>query len=220
MKVSSGSYTWEWPQVGAVDDGIGWLASWLGEAGIFMTMRQGRVTVRGLQAASTPIGARSVADIVDADIVAIVAHEWFASTASTEYAQTRVFAYSAGLTSSLSTGTTDVYQRPSGEIRDWDASDRVFTNDALVRAEVLNRVYEVGERTPELLVVVTAGLRFAGLAPGDIVTVTCARVHSRIDGRGGFDRRACYVVKVSSDWTSPSVQVGLLAYPSAGDLWA
>lgn len=220
-KVGAGSYLWEWPQVGAVDDGIGWLTTWLAAGGFFLTMRQGAITVRALQAATTPVGLGTVADIVDADVAQVLEHEWFSSLHDTEWANNRVYARNSSfvLTSTLSAGNTSVYQRPSGEIRDWDVSDRVFDNDAEIEAEQLNRVYEASERVPERIVLACAGLRLAGLCPGDIVTLTLD-THSRLAGPGGFDRRACWVYKVSADWTTPGVQVGLLVYPTVGDLWS
>ncbi len=215
-KVSSGSYEWSIALLAPEADAFGWLQTTLRAGGFYLTMRQGCITVRAQQQSIAPIAALTDWQITDADIVE-VSQEWWSSEHQTEYGSTTVAMASS---SSSHTGTV-VYQRPGEVNYTYDMSAVVWSNHSAVRTEMLNRLVEAKERTPEVLTLTLRGWWWAQMAPGDLGRVTTSRVVSRWFGAAGFAGNRCKVVQVSPSWDSaPVTEVTVLVYASEATTWA
>jgi hypothetical protein len=215
--VSSGTYSWSYPQRQAEGDALGWLSDFLRVGGFYLTMRQGSITVRAQQQAQAPIGVPTDWTITDDDVIEVTEHQWWSADHQEESASCTVRMSSA----SSSVTTAAVYQRPAAVSTTYDLSDRVFANEAAIRTEMTNRLTEAVTTTPEALTVRLRGWWWAQMAPGDLGRITTSRVHSRIDGPDGYSGRRCKIVQVSPSWeTAPVTDVALLVYPSRGETWA
>jgi hypothetical protein len=214
--VSSGSYLWSVALIAPEADGFGWLSGLLAAGGFYMTMRQGSITVRAIQQSISPIAALTDWRITDADVVD-VQHEWWSSEHVTEYGSTAVTTASA----STSHVGTDVYQRPSAVVYTYDLSDRLWSNQSAVRDEMLNRLVESREITPEALTLTLRGWWWAQMTPGDLGWLSCSRVVSRWFGSLGFVAQRCKIVQVSPEWdTAPVTVVRVLVYAAPAETWA
>lgn len=213
VKVSSGSYLWEYPQGDAVDDGIGWLQSFLSRGGVFLTTRQGAITCRATQYTLNTLAVTSGIEITDADIEEVEEYEAWASDHPTEYSQIKV---SSSSNFALFPASADnIATFPGGYLLPIDLSDRVFQNETAMRDDVGNRLYESRVRKPERLRLRCSALRLAQLANGDIVKLTTRRVHSRMEGSGGFSQRNALVTEVATSIDEGKVRIGLHIYPTS-----
>lgn len=214
--VSSGVYEWSVPVLAPEADAFGWLQTLLRAGGFYLTMRQGCITIRAQQQSIAPIAALTDWEITDSDIVE-VEHEWWSSDHQTEYGSITVAMVSA---SSSHTGAV-VYQRPGDVNYTYDMSALVWSNDANIRTEMLNRLVEAKEITPEVLTLTLRGWWWAQMTPGDLGRVTTSRVVSRWFGAAGFSGNRCKVVQVSPSWdAAPVTKVRVLVYASQATRWA
>lgn len=212
--VSSGSYTWEYPVVTAVDDAFSWLADFLAPAGMFLTMRQGLLTARACQATQGASPFWSGIEITDADIAEVLDYDAFDAGADTEYTFVSV-----SLNGGSTLATSTVYGQatlPVERYLRYDLADRIFLNTAASATELLGRLAEAATRVPERVTLRCVGLRLAQLAPEDLVYLTSAKVFTRY-APDGPSHYAARVVEVSPSWGSlqdgGTVLVTLNLYP-------
>mgnify|MGYP001582408233 CR=1 FL=1 len=211
---ASGQHNWEYTVHESESDALAWLQAFLARAGLFVTSRQGALTIRGVQHTQTPTYTSGLA-ITDADIEEIEDYEaWDATDHPTEYHTVLVNSATGG----TSNPTLEVATLPYESTNTYDLTDRVFANESAVRTEVLGRVLESAQRIPERLGIRCAGLRLAQLAPGDVVPLTTRRTHSRRDGPAGWKEAPAEVIEVSPSWTGGTVRLGLLVYPPTDDV--
>jgi hypothetical protein len=199
------------------EDGMSWLIQWLASSGHYLAMRQGRVTVRAWQSSATPV-ATPVTEwvITDADVVAFVSHEWWYEQQDGEHRGLGVVTYST----SASVSSTYVYHRPIADAAVYDMSAFVFSNESNIATEVLGRMTEASNRTPEHITLRLRGYQWSAMAVGDIARITSTVLQSRLE-TGGLAGRRCVVTKVSATWgEAPVTEVSLLVYPVAGDTWS
>ena len=216
VRVTSGTYQWDWPQVDVQDDAIGWLSGFLAPAGLFLAMRQGIVTVRARQNSATSTGYYSGMTIRDEDIEAIEQHEYFDPGHSTEY--DHVEARTA--TGSDDATSANLGTRPCANEQEFDVSDRVFSNESAVRSEMILRLNQAATVVPERLVLRCAGLRLAQLSPGDICYLWTNQAYSRTRtamASRGFMGAEMVVAEVSPDWTGGRCRLALLSYPLSNE---
>jgi len=215
-KVSAGSYKWGIGLIAPEADAFLWLQTTLRTGGFYMTMRQGSLTVRAQQQSIAPIAELTDWQITDADIVE-VSSEWWSSDHQTEYGSITV---AMAASSSSHTGTV-VYQRPGDVNYTYDMAALVFSNEAAVRTEMLNRLVEAKERTPEVVTMKLRGWWWAQMAPGDLGRLTTSRVASRWFGASGFSGNRVKIVQVSPSWDgAPVTEVSVLVYASEATTWA
>lgn len=219
LAVASGSYSWDVLIEAPLEDALSSLSGLLNSAGMFLTVRQGLITVRAGQDTIEAVYLASV-EITDADIDTVESYEAFDYTHSPEYQNVRIRAWSASPSSASSPDSEAVATFPADITIEYDLTDRLFTNFTAIADEMISRLEESARRIPERLSLRCAGLRLAQLAPGDVVDFTCTRTHSRHDGALGWDGRRALVVEVSPNWTGGTVRVGLLVYPESGDEFA
>ena len=187
---------------------------------MFLTIRQGDITIRAIQDSSTPTILSGI-HITDSEIASIESYSAFDQEHSPEYDFVQINS-TDGTTSPGSPVETPGNREepatlPSELVYTYDLTDWVWSNNDNIAANILNRVSEACCRVPESLVLRCAGLRLAQLAPGDIVTLTTTRTQSRRNGRDGWQGEAAVVIEVSTDWNQGSVRLRLLVYPPTGE---
>ena len=218
VKVSSGSYSWDVLVEEAQEDAFGWLESLLSPAGLFLSMRQGLLTVRAGQnshGASAGVYYRdSGISIGDDEIAEVTDWESWEGNHSPEYARVYVQGYGATTSGTLSTVAATL---PAGSFLYYDLRDRVYSNVTAANTEVVNRLDESGRRVPERLTLTCAGLRLAQLAPGDLTSVTTGLCPSR--WYGTFESTPAIVDEVSPAWTDGRVTVSMLIYPDTDNVY-
>lgn len=216
VKVGSGSYEWEYVQEGSEADAYSFLSGLLAAAGLFLTVRQGLLTVRAGQATVGATPYHSGIEVTDAEIESVGEYEAWDAGHDPEYAN----CYAVGGTQSRVSTSSHAATLPFEQTLTYDVSDRVWSNEAAVLDEMLARLTESAKRVPERLSLRCAGLRLAQLAPGDVVDLTTKQAYSRRDGADGFDGRRALVTEVSPSWSGGTVTVGLLVYPETEDEFA
>lgn len=208
VAATSGSYSWAFGQLTVVDDGYAWLSDFLGRAGLFLTMRQGRVTVRCGQDPYAA-GAYIEAALQYRDLAEEPEVYGFDGDHTVEANVCRV------LSASSFTDSTayDAATLPATRRRDYQLSDRVSSNESAMRAGDLARLAPLATRIPERLVAPLAGLRGAQWAVGGGIQIADERILTRaLITRGVVDRRGI-IDEVTTDWTAGRVTVGALVYP-------
>lgn len=216
VAVETGSYVWDLIYDEPVDDALAEVTGLLAFGGMFITTRQGLLTIRAAQ--STRLAPyHSGIEITDEDVDTIESYEAFDYSFSPEY--TRVSIRSLGVLRVSAADETPA-TLPAAESLPYDLTHCLFANDLQVAYEMLDRLEESALRVPERLVLRCAGLRLAQLAPGDVVDFSCTRTHSRRDGALGWDGRRAMIVEVSPNWHGGTVRIGLLVYPTTGDAFA
>ena len=210
--VDTGSYTWEYPVSGPVDDGYSFLADLLAPAGMFLTQRQGLLTARACQATQDARHWSGIS-VTDSDLMRIEDYDAFDPAQDTEYTYISV-SLNGGATLSTSTSYGQA-TLPAERYLRYDLSDRIFSNTAASATELKRRMAEAATRIPERLTIRCAGLRLAQLAPEDLIYLTSTRIRTRYapDGPSNYPAR---VVEVSPSWSGAeggSVRLTLLLYP-------
>lgn len=205
---TSGAYSWSYPQIGPVDDGYAWLADFLGRAGLFLAMRQGAITVRaGFDPYSA--GALIEAALHFGDLADHPEVSGFDGDHAYEANVIRVIS-GGGLTDGTA---ADAATLPVRRRRDYDLSDRLWSNESASRAGDIARLGPLATRVPERLVAPCSGLRAAAWTVGGGLQVADERIVTRaLLTRGTVDRRGI-IDEVAVDWSGGRVTVGALIYP-------
>jgi hypothetical protein len=213
VKVSSGSYTWELIADAPVESPMSWLLDHLREGGMWLTMRQGLLTIRAAQA---PDGSASYmsadSTITDAEIAANPPPEidHFDEGVSTTYARVTMRAEDVELSTDRAPGTLPA----SAEIV-YDVGDKVLSNRARVLLEMGNRMGVWTSRVPEIIRLTTP-LHRAALCPGDLVRLTTSALMSRYSAASGttITDEVCMVIGVSPDWMRGTCRLELALLPT------
>lgn len=215
MVVASGTYEWNLIQAALVDDSLAWMSAFLSPAGMFLSSRQGRLTVRAAQDTQTA-PYHSGISITDADVSAVLDYEAWDYTHFPEHSTMYVRSTPLSMLT-VSAGGVTYATLPGGTGVEYDLSDRLFANGVAVSDEMFARMKESLVRVPERIAFQAAGLRLSQLAPGDVVDFTSKRTHSRRDGAAGWNERRALVAEVSPDWDGGTVRIALFIYPESED---
>ena len=220
MVVSSGTYAWQYAQTARVEDGYGWLESWLAAGAMVLAVRQGLLTIRAVQDSLTA-PYHSGITITDRDVAAFEDYEAFETSHLPEYTFMQVSALLANSGASWPTSASTAATLPQSETLEYDVRDRAHANAGPICNEQHARVEESSGRVPERLVMRCVGLRLAQLAILDVVTLNLTtRIASRRDGALGFPGREAVVEEVSPDWAGGRVRVAVWVYPESDDAFA
>jgi len=196
-------------------DPSAWIASLLSPAGLFLTMRQGCLTIRAAQSYS--ISATAVwesFEITDMDFDTW-AYEAWDSDHSVEYGNVRVL---SATTEEFGTEEDNV-TFPAATYSYYDNSAVIFSDESAQCTSIAGRVYLAAQRIPER-VKITGRLHLAQLAPGSVIPFSSWRVKGRTtQSRKGFDRVPGTVLSVSPDWSGGTCTVVLVFYASTGDAY-
>ena len=186
-----------------VSDSFGWLSGFWRTLGLIPIQRQGLITLRPVQDPNDPT-MTSGAHITDDHIEEV--EQWVAYHPDmlAEFQQAEVFA-GAHTPPAISIATS--YRTPEtlpvADTVSYLASDKVYQNQTQIITEVRNRVGVWGPNLAEMVTIRCAGLRFAGLAPTEIVHLTTSGIYGgRINPtRDGYDPQPCMVLQCSPDFT-------------------
>lgn len=204
---SSGSGDWSVPVTEPQDNGYNWLQSWLQLGGYFLTMRQGRITVRGAQhltvgtstvAAVNGIHQPSNITITDDDLDHGSYPQWDAwdSNHVVEYATYRV-----KTATNRSEVTETVTGLPAANRYLENLKDYVFDNETNQRSLQLHRLKQWRCRRPERLTIQWANPRLMQLAAGDPVRLNLNRVAGRLNtSSAGYRDHWGMVIQNNPDW--------------------
>lgn len=196
---ASGNLTAAFISAEPVTDPGSWLASYLQTMGLFITVRQGLITMRYAvepKAAQRPVNIDvGLWMMRDAPISHVCYDE---RCFNVEYTQvTAASEYTAGTTSSSS--EVPAVTMPAGGTLTYTTP--VDTNFAAALLEIVTRLSLWAVRIPENLRVVTAGWYCAQICPGDVVTLSTNWRTGRPDQHsilgGTFGSRKVYVANVS-----------------------
>jgi len=212
IKVASGTYTWDLFTEEAITDPGGWLAALYAAAGIWLTMRQGRLTVRAAQDPYDDVNAiDSEVTITDDDIVEVREHELYDGNIPIEYTDVYVQTGTGGAYSASTTPDTF----PSSVTQTVDLSVTVWSNEGAVRTEVARRLLAWAAFVPERLDLTLRGWELAELCPGDIVHLTTSLASGRGEADGEtFADRPALVTEVAPAWGGATTDVSLAIVPS------
>ena len=217
VAVATGSYTWQVVVEEEITDPLGWLAGLLADAGLYLTTRQGLLTVRSAQLHTSATASPWMADeeILDEHITSARFIGLWDPQTSTEYTTTAI------TTATGTLETADALQTlPAASLRTYDVSDRVFSNESQVRSEMAGRLTESSCRVPEAIELVLRGLAWSRLTAGDLPRVTTPRLRGRLDStRDGYDGRIVYLTSVSADHPGNRTVITALAYPTSEEVF-
>ena len=218
LDASRPAMVWEVLSDAEITDPWSWLSGVLASGGFYMTMRQGKLTVRcALQSGRpagviTPVAGQTVLTITDLDVEEVEIEGWDQDADTEVY---NVTGYSA--TTDASAGGEDPATLPATYRQSYDMTGLLFTSEADGLASVVERVAESHQRIPERYALACCGLRCAQLAPGDQVELQISdRGRLRRDGWAGLPG---IVTQVSPDWGAHRVRLVVLVYPASGEVW-
>ena len=210
---ASGNYTWSLVALEPQDDAIGWLSDILAPAGLFLVVRQGKITIRAIQDTETAARVEEDLAITDADVIGdaqgVESYQAWDPGHDPEIQYVRVVA-ATGL-GAASSSTEDAATLPTANT-DVISLTAVWDNDTAIATEVLGRLEQSRRRRPELLRLRLARARLARAAVGDIVPIQLSRVLARQSPRVGIDGQAL-IVDVTPDPVAGTVVVSALVYP-------
>lgn len=186
-----------WNVIGneAEESGLDWMQSWLNSAGMFITDRQGQITVRGgLNAVNWHYDLEVV---TDADIVDIEEYETWDLSQNVEY-DSMDFKFPGG---SAGFGE-DLTSRPivGGRTRSLDFIDQ---NTANWPGEINDRIGPWDMRLAETVTLKLGGWRFAKLAPGSHIVISSKFFTTR----SGMINQSFLVKSVEPDWFGSSTRI-------------
>lgn len=207
------------------DNGLAWLAQQLAPLGVFLTMRQGRITVRcavdpnavNLSGASPllPLTGR----IRQEDLDAASDMGWSAWRGGATREARSLFLYTGGGYASGSSYTETVRSHPAQATVERDLSKLVFTNDTAWKASTAARLKPWDLRLAERLVLPVRNAMAAGLAPGDTLELDLPFFAGRHEyEERGWTGRAGMVTQVDPDfWLGGPTKVVLACPPDRDD---
>ena len=211
---ASGSLVWELAGTDQKDDPWAWLAGWLGEAGYFLAMRQGCVTVRPAQSTDLSTVRDTGILIDDSDIMSVTGGSFWDGSLSPEFYQTRV----ASVGASSSRTTAEVVSLPAGDVYVYDVGDRLWSNESAVTTMDCARLAQATTQIPERVMLMCRGLRLASLTLGDVVHLSTYLIPSRLNRTSfGFLNAAALVVSHAVEWERGYVKIGLCVYPTGSE---
>jgi hypothetical protein len=217
LVVGSGSYEWEVLVTEGQPSGLEWLRSLLSRAGIWLVMRQGRISVRCAQSPdSGAVRLGPTAELGAGSIDQVVSHELWSRSVARQYRRTRVL----GATTSHATAGGVPTALPSTRQADVDLGDIVWSNQAEITEETANRLAPWNARVHEDVGVSGRGMGMARLCEGDLAWVSAGHLlrWGRQEARGGYlDQRVATVVGVSPDWARWSTRTQLALLPTSDD---
>lgn len=215
----SGDTTMRWQVYSSdpVDDGLAWFGSVFNPGGIFLSERQGRLTVRAAvdinDLSSSQSSPPTAAIVTDADLVSIDRYETWDSAAAVEYG--RVSYRPIGPSGTVAYSRTEqIDSKPSVEVIP-HPMEYIGTNPSSWGISLLDRLANWYQRIPEILEITCRGWRLAQLAPGDVVMVDSRYFLSRT----GITEARMLVLQVTPAWWGCSVQLRLAHIPTTAAEW-
>lgn len=200
-----------------VTDSASWLAGILSAYGLWLCVRQGELTIRGVQSVAdwSDVRARSSVTITDDDIMVGeggegLLVEMYDTDRNTEYAATEI----TGPTGETVTFEPSVGTFPASRRITYDLSRIAWSNESAIRQEVANRLHPWAVSLGEALVLRLSGLHWMQLTPGDVVRLEIERASGRHrSSLVGWNNRPALVVEVTPDLYQCMVTVRVATLP-------
>ncbi len=203
---TSGSYEWEAKAETRQTSGLSWLTALLSPVGLWLTSRQGQITLRAAQNLYPPAVCSGVL-VTDDDIEQVLRYDAWDPGIGYEYGRVKI---TGPTLSQAQDSTNGVGSRPSGYVKEYDASATHWQNEGAVLAGDRSRLYAWAFVVPERVRLRCAGLRLATLCVGDELQVSSQRLTGRLEsGSNTFSYRRALVVGHAVDWLRGSVELEL-----------
>ena len=199
-KPTSGAVTWTMLATAAQDNPLAWLESFLTPGGMFVSTRQGRLTVRAAVNCLTDHTPEH-ADIFDTDVVTVESYEAWDSTYQIEYTKSRVTTIDGG-TTTAETAVSDTWPSVADFALDLPS---VTENYSGWRDEVSTRIGDLWTRIPERITLICRGHALARLSRGDTCTLTLGSIILR-DGYPASGKEGM-ILAVQADWFGASTRL-------------
>ena len=201
---ASGSDEWGFIAEEEVVNPLQWLQDALSRAGLWLTTRQGKLTIRGASdpnrtytslAGKRPPAAATLTtgDLSDTAPRSIRWSAWDGSQGAESWRIRVVTASGTGF------AVERVRSHPAEVRTEMDLSDRIWTNESAWRDQILARLRVWALRLSERLEVEVAHPRYRGLCPGDVVELALGGVSPEYR-RGGLSGVRGMVLRVDPDW--------------------
>jgi len=214
VTATSGTYEWEVKVESRQTSGLSWLTSLLVPAGLWLTMRQGQLTMRAAQFLY-PFTIASGVTITDEDWTGEPTWEGWDSSVGYEYGRHKQTGPTLSQTQDSSVGVGSL---PGGYVREYDCSSTHWQNEGAVLAGDRGRLYPWTLTVPERLVGRLGGLRYGTLCPGDGVYLTSGILAGRLEAAGHtLNERRGMVSSHAVDWLRASVAVEISLPPHPTD---
>lgn len=188
MQPSSGAWSGALVHAAAEEDPGAFLATWMARMGMWVTVRQGQITIR---AAEYPVGASQtfvfdIGGFIDIREDAIGEHNLYHPAYSGEYSVATFI--DAAPTATASIIETPTETNPNLGTRTYDGIP-VYSNESQVLIETSRRMGYWAVRIPERMTIILTGLTTMQVSSGEIVLLTTDRRAGRMTGtpaRDGF----------------------------------
>jgi len=198
---SSGSDEWVLLTDYAWPNALGSLRDWLSVAGLWLSMRQGRLTVRccvdpaGMSEAS--VTARQVFGAITGDwcVPGSVHHTDWGGGLGSEYYRVTVVS-----PADSADYTNTVHSHPAEDQHVVDLSDRLAYNEPAQRDLTAARIQPWVLTLPESIELAYLNPLARGLCPGDLLAMHLPHVGGRADQTGSYDGRIGMVISADPDW--------------------
>ena len=218
LQAASGAYTWDVLIDAPIDDGLSFWAGLLATAGMWPTVRQGKLCARACQDITSGGAKLHTLTITDDDIVSIDSYEAYDSTVSAEAGKTKVIPATASDAATASATTLSTL--PGVDQIEHDLSAVVWGNQAAIVTADSDRLKIWDQRIGERIGLTLAGLKASQFVPGDVTTLTSTRLTTRlgaVSGDGYIRNRRAMIVAVSPDLMGVICRVTLVLMPTAAE---
>ncbi len=205
LQSSAGNYTWQLAVMEAAEDAAGWLSGKLAQAGVWLVMRQGLITIRAAQSTQRPLFVAPYT-IRDADVIDLTYEDYDGDHAA-EYSSVAVYGSVTGGAIQLDTPAT----MPSASGLEYVVEGAA--DDALdMAADDLARLAEAAMSVGEVLTLTLATPAWSVLVEGDLVELALSSSPAR--GGGTMDGRTAMVLAVDPMWGQWQTRVVVVVYPA------
>lgn len=203
-------------------DGLAWVLSVLSSVACWPVNYQGKISLRTPQDPRKPTVGPDVT-IRDTDIRRDTAPscEWYHPDRRTDYSRSTAISASGSTSNSGAVGLP-IGSYPAAKDREYNASGLVFSNESNVRANLAGRTAPWDSVVPERVNLPLTGLRWAALAPGDLVLLDLPEAAGRHNLRGrlvstsdGYRRRVGMVDEVRPDWQGGGTDISVAVVPTS-----
>lgn len=200
IALSSGTYQIHVIVDAPLEDGYSWLRNWLQPYGIFVAIRQGKITIRGAHNVRSP-GVAYGWQITDQDVAEITGYDRWDRSVPVESAG--IYVYDA-ISNDKTTSSYGVGSLPAVRWAKYDISaTNLGSSKSVHRVEVRDRLVSWALIVPERLTLRLSGWRLSGVAVGDVVNVSIAGIFSKSgDHAGQWIDRPALVVGIALDFSA------------------
>lgn len=212
VEPATGAHAWDWIALDGDEAGIKTLTDAFARVGMWLCLRQGKVTMRCVQ----DIRGGSVEDtgvtITNADIydAMSIKVEWRASNQPFEWLKARVLTATDGTTEGRSTNVS----WPLEYIYSADLSAWIWTNEAAQRDAHAPRIKNWYTHIPEAVELTVKTMKWLAFVPGDVVYLNSSIIRGHLDSTATMDGTVPWMIEsVTPQNPRPAVRLRLVTLP-------